>query len=76
MYIHIGNDVMLKASEIIGIFDISSLQQSRMNLRILNQLKKESPEVKSVIVTEKNGEVKEFFSIISALTLKSRLGRI
>lgn len=76
MYVHIGNDVMLKSKDIIAILDVETLKQSRSNLRILNMLKEQSPDVKSVIIAESKGNLEEFFTIISTITIKNRLKRI
>lgn len=73
MYVHIGNDVMLKSKDIIGILDIETLKQSRSNLRILNMLKDQSPDVKSVIIIEREGKCEEIFTIISTTTIKNRI---
>lgn len=35
MYTHIGNGIILKTKDIIGIFDINTIQTSRDNKRIL-----------------------------------------
>ena len=75
MYIHIGDNVILKTGDIIGFFDVETLKQSRANLRILNMLKTQKADVKSVIITEKDGKIEEIFSIISTRTLKSRINR-
>ena len=73
MYIHIGNDVMLKSKDIIGVLDVQTLKQSRLNLRILNMLKEQSPDIKSGIIVEHDGKVEEFFTIISTITIKNRI---
>lgn len=73
MYVHIGNDVMLKSKDIIGILDVETLKQSRSNLRILNMLKDQSPDVKSVILLEREGKFEEIFTIISTTTIKNRI---
>ncbi len=73
MYVHIGNDVMIKISDIIAIFDVEVLKQSRSNLRILNMLKNQSNDIKSVIITQNDKIIKEVFSIISPSTLKKRI---
>ena len=71
MYVHVGENVILKTEDIIGFLDVDTLKQSRSNLRILNMLKNKGPEIKTVIITEKNGETVEVFSIISTTTLKN-----
>ena len=73
MYIHIGDNVILKTGEIIGFFDIETLKENQSDLRNLNMLKNQPPEVKTLILTEKNGKSEEIFSIISTRTLRSRL---
>ena len=39
MYIHVGDNVIIKTGDILGFFDVETLKQSRTNLRILNMLK-------------------------------------
>ena len=73
MYIHVGDNVILKTGEIIGFLDVETLKKSRSNLRILNMLKNQGPEIKTVIITERDGETKEIFSIISTRTLRNRI---
>ena len=75
MYIHVGENVILKTGDIVGFLDVETLKQSRSNLRILNMLKDKGPEIKTVIITEKNGITEEIFSIISTKTLKSRISK-
>ena len=76
MYVHIGNDEMLKINDIIAILDVDTLKESRNNLRILNMLKNQSSDIKSVILIEKKGESQEYFSVISSNTLKRRIEQI
>ena len=76
MYIHVGENVILKTKEIIGFLDVETLKQSRNNLRILNMLKDKGTEIKTVIILEKNGKTEEVFSIISTKTLKNRIYKI
>lgn len=76
MYVHIGNDEMLKINDIIAILDVDTLKESRNNLRILNMLKNQSSDIKSVILVEKKGKSQEYFSVISSNTLKRRIEQI
>lgn len=76
MYVHIGNDEMLKINDIVAIFDVDTLKESRNNLRILNMLKNQSSDIKSVILVEKKGISQEYFSVISSNTLKRRIEQI
>ena len=73
MYIHVGDNVILKTGDIIGFFDVETLKENRTNLRILNMLKNQNPEIKTVIIIEKDGKTEEIFSIISTRTLRSRM---
>ena len=75
MYIHVGENQILKTQDLIGIFDVDCLKQSRNNLRILNMLKSEKKDIKSVIIVEKNHESREHFSIVSTRTLRERVDR-
>ena len=76
LYVHIGNDEMLKINDIVAIFDVDTLKESRNNLRILNMLKNQSSDIKSVILVEKKGISQEYFSVISSNTLKRRIEQI
>ena len=64
---------MMKSENIVAVFNVDTLNKSRSNLRILNMLKKQSPDIKSVIIIEKGGKFEEVFSIISSDTIKARL---
>ena len=75
MYIHVGDNVIIKTGDILGFFDVETLKQSRTNLRILNMLKNQKEDIKSVIILEKNGKTEEIFSIISTRTLRSRINK-
>ena len=68
--------IMLKINDIIAILDVDTLKESRNNLRILNMLKNQSSDIKSVILIEKKGESQEYFSVISSNTLKRRIEQI
>ena len=73
MYVHIGNDELLKSEDIIAILDVETLRQSRNNLRIINLLKEQNSDVKSVVLIKKGEKIEERFSIISTTTIKSRI---
>ena len=73
MYVHIGNDELLKSEDIIAILDVETLRQSRNNLRIINLLKDQNSDVKSVVLIKKGEKIEERFSIISTTTIKSRI---
>ena len=58
MYVHIGNDELLKSEDIIAILDVETLRQSRNNLRIINLLKDQNSDVKSVVLIKKGEKIK------------------
>ena len=73
MYTHIGNGNIIKNKNVIGIFDIKTIEASRNNLRIQYKLKEKNLTGKSVIVREtENGEYDEEVSEIAVSTLKKR----
>lgn len=73
MYTHIGNGNVLKNKNVIGIFDIKTIEASRNNLRIQHKLKENNLSGKSVILKETNdGEYDEEVSDIAVSTLKKR----
>lgn len=83
MYLHLGEETVVKGKNIIGIFDIENtsiskhtrdfLARSEKNGRIIN-VSYEMP--KSFIVCRENGEISDtvYISQISASTLKKRAG--
>lgn len=73
MYTHIGNGNIIKNKNVIGIFDMKTIEASRNNLRIQYKLKEKNLTGKSVILKEtKNGEYDEEVSEIAVSTLKKR----
>lgn len=73
MYVHIGNAELLKSENIIAILDVETLRQSRNNLRIINLLKNQNSDIKSVIIVQQGERIEEKFSIISTTTIKNRI---
>ncbi|MBQ9315049.1 MAG: DUF370 domain-containing protein [Clostridia bacterium] len=84
MYTHVGNGMILKNKDVIGIFDMKTIQSSRENKRIQFELKNKkiidnnsqskTLEIKSVILMDKgNNEYIEEISPIAVSTLKKRL---
>ena len=84
MYIHLGNNVMLPTSEIIGIFDIENTSISKRTRDFLNRAEKEGRVVtisydlpRSFVIAGKNmKESKVYISQISSSTLLKRTGYI
>ena len=79
MYVHLGNETVVKENEIIGIFDIETTtvsQKTRIFLekaeknKIVKNVSYELP--KSFIVTNNKKENSVYISQISPLTLQKR----
>ena len=73
MYTHVGNGVILKSKEIIGIFDMKTIEASRENKRIQFNLKEKNLEGKSIILMTNGDKFVEEVSQISVYTLKKRI---
>lgn len=84
MYIHLGNNVMLPTSEIIGIFDLENTSVSKRTRDFLNKAEKKGKVVtisydlpRSFIIAGKNyKDSKIYISQISSQTLLKRTGYI
>lgn len=80
MYLHLGNDCVVRKSDIIGIFDLENTSLSKDTKDFLNNASKNGEVVyltmdipKSYIVCQNGGEKKIFISLLSASTLRKRL---
>lgn len=84
MYIHLGNNVMLPTSEIIGIFDLENTSVSKRTRDFLSRAEKEGRVItisydlpRSFVIAGKNlNESKVYISQISSATLLKRTGYI
>ena len=79
MYINIGNNVMIKDDEIVGIFDLDSATVSKRTRDFLNKAEKKKQVTtvsyelpKSFILCQENNETKIYISQISSSTLLKR----
>lgn len=77
MYLHIGNNIILKKEEIIGIFDYKEMQENKISSKFLEKIKSnimnnEILAEKSIILTIEKGEMKGYLSNISSITLLKR----
>ena len=79
MYIHLGNEFVVKESEIVGIFDLDTTTVSKHTRKFLELAEKENKVInvsyelpKSFIVTNENGNEKVYISQISTVTLQKR----
>lgn len=86
MYLHLGQDIVVRSSDIIGIFDIENTSVSKSTKEYLGEQEKRQRVVnvstelpKSFIVCsdEKNKrEITVYISQISCATLKKRSGYV
>ncbi len=84
MYIHLGNNTMLKTDEIIGIFDLDNATVSKRTRDFLSRAEKEKKVIttsyelpKSFVVASKGkGEMRVYLSQLSSNTLMKRTGYI
>ena len=80
MYLHLGNDCVVRKKDIIGIFDLENTSLSKDTKDFLNNASKKGEVVyltmdipKSYIVCEKEGKKIIYVSLLSASTLRKRL---
>ena len=79
MYLPIGNDMSVRESSIIGIFDMDNTSTSKRTRQFLNTAQKEGAIIpcddlpKSFIVTVEYGMTKVYESTLSPATLEKRM---
>ncbi len=86
MYLHLGQDIVVRSSDIIGIFDIENTSVSKSTKEYLGEQEKrrrvvnvstELPKSFIVCSDEKNrAEIVVYISQISCATLKKRSGYV
>ena len=79
MYLHIGNEQILRKEDIIGIFDIENASVSKFTKEFLSRSQQGGQVVsvtadlpKSIIVWERNGERRLYLSQLAPATLRKR----
>lgn len=79
MYLHLGNEVIVRKNEIVGIFDIENTTTGKTTGFLLDRAQKEGSVVnvsyempKSFVVCIENGKEKIYVSQIAASTLRKR----
>lgn len=79
MYLHLGQDVVIKKTDIIGIYDMDNTTIAASTRDFLFTCQKENRVItiadelpKSFIVCNENGDIKVYVSQISAATLNKR----
>ncbi|MCZ8517452.1 DUF370 domain-containing protein [Paenibacillus filicis] len=75
MFIHLGGEKIIRASELVAIFDLSIEKSSKISKQFINFATKDKKleiigdeESKSLVVTQS----KVYYSPISSMTLKKR----
>lgn len=84
MYIHLGNNTMLRTEEIIGIFDLDNATVSKRTREFLSRAEKEKRVITTsyelpksfVVASSKKGEMRVYLSQLSSSTLLKRSGYI
>ena len=84
MYLHLGNNKMIKTGAVIGIFDLDNATVSKRTRAYLNKAQKKGQVVavgselpKAFVVTAaKRGENRIYLSALSSGTLRKRSGYI
>ena len=79
MYLSIGNDMAVRASSIIGIFDLDNTSTSKRTRNFLAAAEKEGQVVpcddlpKSFVLTAEYGLNRVYLTALSAATLEKRI---
>lgn len=79
MYLHLGNDIIVKKSDIVGIFDIENTTTGKNTGHLLERAQKEGNVVnvsyelpKSFVVCMEKGKERVYVCQLSAATLRKR----
>ncbi|MGN1015432.1 MAG: extracellular matrix regulator RemB [Faecousia sp.] len=81
MYLSIGNDMAVRDSSIIGIFDLDNTSTSRRTREFLDRAEREGQVVpcdelpKSFVLTSEYGFPRVHLTSLSSATLERRLGK-
>ena len=79
MYLHVGNDVVVHHSEVIGIFDLDNTTYSKKTVAFLNYAEKEGMVIpcddlpKAFVLTSEYGLSKVHLTSLNSYTLEKRL---
>lgn len=80
MYLHLGNDCIVRTSEIIGIFDMDTLSASNETNEFLRHMDKNKKVInitddipKSFILCQSKKDTKVYLSLLNTSTLGKRL---
>ena len=79
MYLNIGNDMSVRESSVIGIFDLDNTSYSKRTMEFLNKAEKEGMIIpcddlpKSFVLTAEYGFSRVHLTSLSSYTLEKRL---
>ncbi|MBO5745573.1 MAG: DUF370 domain-containing protein [Clostridia bacterium] len=80
MYLHLGQDTVVKFDSIVGIFDMDTTTVSKFSREFLSRSEKQKNVInvsfelpKSFIVCNENGQLKTYISQLSSTTLQKRV---
>ena len=79
MYLNIGNDMSVRESSVIGIFDLDNTSYSKRTMEFLNKAEKEGLIIpcddlpKSFVLTAEYGFSRVHLTSLSSYTLEKRL---
>jgi len=81
MYLHLGQNTVVRTASVVGIFDIENTSTSRLTRNYLSQAEKSGQVVnvstelpKSFVVCREGKRTVVYISQISPATLKKRMG--
>ena len=79
MYLHIGNNNIVKQDDLIAIYNIDSIKETKEYKRLIEELKEnyslikeEGIEAKSLIIAKKEEKIIGYISNISSTTIAKR----
>ena len=80
MYLHIYKDCVINNKEIIGIFNINNIKESKINIEFLEELNKNNNiknisenQEKILILTNKSNKTNGYISNLTINTIKKRM---
>ncbi|MBO5141879.1 MAG: hypothetical protein J6C46_02570 [Clostridia bacterium] len=77
MYLHIGNNDMVLIRNVIGVFDIEKIKDSKYNKKFIENIsEKDLKENKTIVLTQENGLLKKYLTNISVMTINKRIDKI
>lgn len=79
MFLHVGNDVLVKIKDIVGIFDMENTTVSRLGRHFLSEAQKNNSVIyatedlpKSYVVVQSEGKTEVYISSMSTQVLSRR----